>query len=99
MSNRQYSNLLKPEPHETILRYTNLTELILVATRKELPLKRIDLFRDPFEGSIPQSVINQQVVLSGGRAMARQLQAQLPHHYSDNTSYLPIQTLPGDLFA
>jgi hypothetical protein len=44
---------------------------------------RIDLFRDPFEGSAPKSLIDQQITLGGGMGQTAQQQDVLHHYYPD----------------
>jgi hypothetical protein len=73
MAKPVYSNLERPEPREPVMRYTSLAALVLMLTKNELPLIRIDRFRDPFEGSIPKSVIGQQALIQAG-VNAQQMQ-------------------------
>lgn len=65
MAHVSYANLKKPEPHETVIRYTSLAQFVWIVTQRKLPLIRIDLFRDPYEGSAPQSLINLQAIVLG----------------------------------
>lgn len=99
MLNLPYTKLEKPDPNETVIRYTSLAQFIWILTLKELPLIRIDLFRDPFEGSAPQSLIDAQVIASGTRAMANQQYSVLRHHYPDHAADLPRHHTSGDLFT
>ncbi len=74
MAKPVYNNLSQPTADDPVMRYTSLAALVLMLTRNELPLLRIDMFRDPFEGSVPQSVIDQQLLIQGGN------NALLMHH-------------------
>lgn len=59
-----YPKLEKPELGAIVTRYISFAQFIWIATHHTLPLTRVDLFQDrfdPFEGSAPQSVIEQQV--------------------------------------
>lgn len=83
MSHTPYTKLEKPEPTEIVIRYTSLAQLIWIVMQGKLPLIRIDLFRDPFEGSAPRSLIEQQALLDGGRNKTAQ-QMRVQHHYYPN---------------
>lgn len=72
MAHSSYANLKKPDPTEIVIRYTSLAQFIWIVTQQKLPLNRIDLFRDPYEGSAPTSVINQQAILLGDGYKRRQ---------------------------
>jgi hypothetical protein len=75
MPSLSYPNLKAPEPSEIVTRYTSLAQLLWIATQQKLPLTRVDLFQDLFEGSVPQSEIEQQVAAIGTRdRMYQQLQ-------------------------
>lgn len=65
MAYSPYANLKKPGPDEIVIRYTSLAQFVWIVTQRKLPLIRIDLFRDPYEGSAPTSLINQQAILLG----------------------------------
>src|SRR6266480_1376172 len=99
MSHPAYAKLEKPEPNEIVIRYTSLAQFIWIMTRGKLPLIRIDLFRDPFEGSAPKSLIDQQIVLAGDRARVYQQQAALQHYYDDLPVYALLRNTSGDLWA
>ena len=75
MSPLSYPNLEKPEPGEIVTRYTSLAQFIWIATQHKLPLTRVDVFQDVFEGSAPLSLIEQQIAAIGTRdRMYQQLQ-------------------------
>jgi hypothetical protein len=66
-------------------------------TRNALPLLRIDLFRDPFEGSAPQSVMQEQALIQGGNNAQRQMSAvrsfyqhQMVGHFDENAVYYEL---------
>lgn len=93
MSHPPYVKLEKPEPTEIVIRYTSLAQLIWIVTQGKLPLIRIDLFRDPFEGSAPRSLIEQQVLLDGRRNMtAQQMPAQHRYYPNHPWALIPHQT-------
>ena len=94
MAHPSYANLKKPSPDEIVIRYTSLAQFIWIMTQQKLPLIRVDLFRDPYEGSAPDSVIEQQMVVSGGRNSMIQQMAVLRHHYPDDSWPLsgPLET-------
>ena len=79
MAKSVYKNLVQPAADESVMRYTSLADLVLLLTRNELPLIRVDMFRDPFEGSIPQSVVNQRLLIQAGRN-AQQFQNVIQNH-------------------
>jgi hypothetical protein len=57
-------------PSTPVWRYTDLTELEHVLRKRELRLKRVDQFADPFEGSVPKQQIDNQVpIFSSADAM------------------------------
>src|SRR5437588_4446735 len=74
-----YKNLLQPTADELVMRYTSLAALVSVLTRNELPLIRVDMFRDLFEGSIPQSVVEQQLLIQGGLNAQQMEKVMRPH--------------------
>ena len=65
MVHLSYANLKKLGPDEIVIRYTSLAQFVWIVTQRKLPLIRTDLFRDPYEGSAPTSLINQQAILLG----------------------------------
>lgn len=69
MPKPNYKNLRLPAADTVVTRYLSLAGLALILARRELPLIRLGLFRDPFEGSAPESVMNQQVLIQGSRNM------------------------------
>ena len=83
MAHPSYANLKKPGPDEVVIRYTSLAQFIWIVTQQKLPLIRVDLFRDPFEGSAPRSLIEHQMILSGGRNSIVQQMAVQQHHFPD----------------
>jgi hypothetical protein len=73
MALTSYANLKKAAPDEVVIRYTSLAQFIWIVTQQKLPLIRLDLFRDPFEGSVPKSLIeHQRIVLGGGERAVQQ---------------------------
>jgi hypothetical protein len=75
------------------MRYTSFAQFISIVTQGKLPLIRIDLFRDPFEGSAPSSSIDQQLLLDGRRNMTAQQMPVQHHHYANHSgSLIPLQT-------
>jgi hypothetical protein len=81
MAHLSYANLKKPEPGETVIRYTSLAQFVWIVTQQKLPLIRIDLFRDPYEGSAPKSLIEAQMIVSGGRnSIMEQMRSQSPYN-------------------
>jgi hypothetical protein len=99
MAHSSYANLRKPDPDEIVIRYTSLAQFIWIVTQQKLPLIRLDLFRDPFEGSAPKSLIEHQMIVSGRRnSIVQQMRAQ-QHHYPNHQWPLdPLQTT-GDWWA
>ena len=93
MAHPSYANLKKPGPDEIVIRYTSLAQFIWIVTQQKLPLIRVDLFRDPFEGSAPRSLIEHQVILEGGRNRTVQ-QMSVQRHYFPNHPWpsIPSQT-------
>lgn len=93
MSHPPYAKLEKPEPNEIVIRYTSLAQFIWIVTQRKLPLIRIDLFRDLFEGSAPKSVIDAQFLLDGRRNLPAQQMPVQHHHYPNHSGSLaPHQT-------
>jgi hypothetical protein len=88
-----YPNLVKPEPGEIVTRYLSIAQFIWIATQQKLPLIRVDVFQDLFEGSAPQSLIEQQAILAGGRNRTDQ-QMSVQRHYYPNYPWpsTPSQT-------
>jgi hypothetical protein len=96
LSHPLYKKLEKPEPTETVTRHTSLAQLIWIVTRGELPLIRIDLFRDPFEGAPNKSLIDQQIILGGGMDDADQEMWVLQRHYPNYDGSRARRQKPGD---
>ena len=93
MAHPSYANLKKPGPDEIVIRYTSLAQFIWIVTQQKLPLIRVDLFRDPFEGSAPRSLIEHQMILSGGRNSIVQQMAVQQHHFPNHPwPPAPLQT-------
>lgn len=93
MAFTSYANLKKPEPDETVIRYTSLAQLVWIVTQQKLPLIRIDLFRDPYEGSAPTSSINQQaIVLGGGYRRLQTIHILKSWDPNDQVPVEPLQT-------
>jgi hypothetical protein len=98
MSASTYSNLDKPDPDEIVTRYTSLAQFIWILTQKELPLIRIDRFRDPFEGSAPKSLMDLQLIITSSRSAAKQQQRNLQHFYPESaSSHLHFDEFSEDL--
>jgi hypothetical protein len=88
MALSSYANLKKPDPDEIVIRYTSLAQFIWIVTQQKLPLIRLDLFRDPFEGSAPKSLIEHQMIVSGGRnSIVQQMRVQ--QHFYRNYQWSP----------
>ena len=99
MAHSLYANLKKPDPNEIVIRYTSLAQFIWIVTQQKLPLIRLDLFRDPFEGSAPKSLIEQQMILSGHRnSIVQQMRVQQHHYPNHQWPPVPLQTT-GDWWA
>lgn len=89
-----YANLKKPDPDEIVIRYTSLAQFIWIVTQQKLPLIRLDLFRDPYEGSAPTSTINQQAILLGyGDRLRRTMGILKSLDPNDQMPVEPLQTI------
>jgi hypothetical protein len=96
MAHVSYANLKKPEPHETVIRYTSLAQFLWIVTQRKLPLIRIDKFRDPYEGAAPKSSINQQaIVLGSGYRRVQTMGILQSWDPNDQMPVEPLQTI-GD---
>jgi hypothetical protein len=99
MVHLSYANLKKPGPDEIVIRYTSLAQFIWIVTKQKLPLIRLDLFRDPFEGSAPKSLIEHQMIVSGGRnSIIQQMRIQ-QQYYPDHPWLSESHQNTGDWWA
>jgi hypothetical protein len=96
MTKPVYKNLLPPDANITVLRYTSLAGLVWMLTRHELPLIRLVLFGDPFEGSAPESVMQEQAS-QGGISAQQQMSAvksfyhhQMAGHFDEGAVYYEL---------
>jgi hypothetical protein len=75
-----------------VWRYLSLDAVIATIKTRRLRLTRIDKFQDPFEGSVPDAVIDQQTVLLIGRESRRHMMNQIaPHHPGMAASMPPYE--------
>jgi hypothetical protein len=94
MVHLSYANLKKPGPDEIVIRYTSLAQFVWIVTQRKLPLIRIDLFRDQYEGSAPTSSINQQaIVLGGGYKRSQTMRILQSWDPKDQMPVEPLQTI------
>jgi hypothetical protein len=64
-----------------VWRYLSLDAVIATIKTRRLRLTRIDKFQDPFEGSVPDAVIDQQIPLFNAAASHLAMMNQImPHH-------------------
>ncbi|MGH8771937.1 MAG: hypothetical protein ACREV2_12265 [Burkholderiales bacterium] len=62
-------------------RYTTLDTLVHIFRNRQLPLTRVDKFRDPFEGSVPKKQIDDQLPIFSSRNAA-QMMSVAPYYPS-----------------
>lgn len=58
-----YKNRIPMDPNTPVWRYTSLDAVIAMLRDRTLRLTRVDTFRDPFEGSVPKQMYDDQVAL------------------------------------
>jgi hypothetical protein len=71
-----------PLPGDTpVWRYLTLRAVFATIKTRQLRLTRVDTFQDPFEGSVPDKEIENQLPLFAGAASARMMMDSVAAHY------------------
>ena len=86
-------------PGTPLWRYAHLIELQHVLADRQLRLTRVDKFRDPFEGSVPnQQIEDQGVIFRGGALMAMAMESAAAH-FPGMARPIHVTTDPWTLMA
>jgi hypothetical protein len=75
-----------------VWRYLTLSAVIETIKTGHLRLTRVDRFKDPFEGSVPEQQVDDQVPLFIGAASARAMMNSVAAHYREDR-YRQTRTL------
>jgi hypothetical protein len=71
-----------PMPDNTpVWHYTSLAAAIAMLDDGQIRLTRVDRFSDPFEGSVPKSTMEEQLVLLSGAQATQMQMSQISAHY------------------
>jgi hypothetical protein len=77
---RRYRNRLDVDPATPVSRFMSLEAALLTLANSQLRFTRIDMFRDPFEGTVPQPEVDGQIpALIGANAAQAMMQQVAPH--------------------
>ena len=72
-----------------VWRYLTLSAVIATIKTRHLRLTRVDRFRDPFEGSVPKTQIEDQIPLFIGAASRRTMMNSVAAHYPGMARSMP----------
>lgn len=69
------------DPDKPVWRYLSLDAAIATIRDQKLRLTRVDMFPDPFEGSVPKKQIDGQTTIFSGNESIRMMMTQVTAHY------------------
>jgi hypothetical protein len=76
-----YKNRPPMDPNTPVWRHLSLNSVVATIRDRNLRFTRVDQFPDPFEGSVPKSQIDGQVVAFSGANAMRMMFTQVAAHY------------------
>ena len=79
-----YKNRVSMDPTTELRRYITLDALVHMLRNRQLRLTRVDQFHDPFEGSVPQKQIDDQLPIFSS-SNAGQMMSVAAHYPSMST--------------
>jgi hypothetical protein len=84
-----YKNRPSMSGDTPVRRYLSLSAVIATINTGHLRLTRVDQFQDPFEGSVPQKQLDDQIVILIGAASRRTMMNAVAAHYQDMATIEP----------
>src|SRR5712664_2569760 len=78
-----YKNRISMAPSTQVWHYTSLEAVIAILRDRQMRLRRLDAFGDPFEGSVPKQDIDNQIPIFGGAQATEMMMTSVAAHYPD----------------
>jgi hypothetical protein len=82
----EYKNRPSKSGDTPVWRYLGLSAVIATIKTQQLRLTRVDKFQDPFQGSVPKAVMDEQTLLLIGAESQRATNRIMQNHYSGMAS-------------